>query len=349
MAWFRRNVEKRESSVTDTLVTAIQAAAGGGASASVGAGGGLEACAGAYGRALAAAEVSGGVAMRSLTPGLLSMIGRELIRSGEVVLLIEVDNTGARLIPVATYDVSGGYSPETWPYQCSLAGPTTEITRTVAAASVVHLRYAVEPARPWKGLSPLGVARIAGRLDAEIAHMMGDEASGPRGGLIPTPKDGQDVSMVALRGDIKKLAGAITTVESTAASWDGDSNTSPRTDWGVRRLGAAWPASVVDGAALAFRVVAAVCGVPSSLLTDESDGTSRRESWRQFLHGSVAPLGKVIVAELRAKLDESAGLDFQGLRASDTQGQSRAFAALIGSGETPLIPVDEARRLTGLE
>ena len=214
---------------------------------------------GAYGRALAAAEVSGDTAMRTLTPGLLSMIGRELIRSGEIVLLIEADAAGVRLIPVSTWDVSGGYSPDSWRYQCSLSGPTREITRTVAGASVVHVRYATEPARPWKGLAPLGVARIAGRLDAEIAHAMGDEASGPRGALIPTPKDGADPSMVQLRSDIKKLAGAIATVESTAASWDGDSNTSPRTDWGPRRLGAAWPAAIVDGASLAFKVVAAVC------------------------------------------------------------------------------------------
>ena len=348
MAWFRRT-EKRESSVTDTLVTAIQNAAGGGASASVGAGGGLEACAGCYGRALAAAEVSGDTAKQVLTPSLLSMIGRELIRSGEIVLLIEADAAGVRLIPVSTWDVSGGYSPDSWRYQCSLSGPTREITRTVAGASVVHVRYSVEPSRPWKGLAPLEVARIAGRLDAEITHAMGDEASGPRGALLPVPKDGQDASMVALRSDLAKLAGAVATIESTSASWDGDSNTSPRTDWGARRLGAAFPQSMVDGAALAFKVVAACCGVPASLLTDESDGTSRRESWRQFLHGSLSGLGKIIVSELRSKLDDGAGLDFQNLRASDTQGQSRAFSALVGAGETPLIDIPTARRLTGLE
>ena len=349
MGWLKnRRTEKRESSLTDTLVTAIVNQAGGAVTAAPGATGALEACAGAYSRAMAAAEVSGGSVSDSITPSFLSMAARELIRNGEAVWLIEVDGTGARLIPCASWDVSGGYDQDSWRYQCSMAGPTRETTRTVAGASVLHFRLNTESARPWKGLSPLSVAAIAGRLDAEIAHAMGDEASGPRGSLLPVPKDGQDPTMIALRDDIKKLAGAAATIETTASTWDGDSTTSPRSDWGPKRLGAAWPASVVEGAALSFRVVASVCGVPSALLDAEADGTSRRESWRQFLHGSVAPMGRLLVEELRAKLDDGIDLDFQGLRASDTQGQSRAFAALVGGGEQPLIEVSEARRLTGL-
>jgi len=220
MVWFRRK-EHRESSYTDALVTAIVNWAGGAVSANPLATGALEACAGLYGRALAAAETAGGSAAAAVTPSVLMMAGRELIRQGELVLLIDVGEQGVRLLPVADYDVQGGFDPSTWRYRLTLQGPDRNTTRSVAGAAVVHLRYATEPARPWKGLGPLDVASLTGRLHAELEHALGDEASGPRGAIIPTPKDGQDPTMVQLRDDVKKLAGSVATVESTAASWAG--------------------------------------------------------------------------------------------------------------------------------
>jgi len=113
-------------------------------------------------------------------------------------------------------------------------------------------------------------------------------------------------------------------------------------------LGVAWPAAQVDGHALAHKVVASACGVPPAILSDNADGTASREALRQFLHSSVTPVANCIVEELRAKLDAEFGMSFEELHAADVQGRARAFASLVGSGETPHIEVAEARRLTGL-
>lgn len=266
MGWFRRRAEHRQSSYSELVIDALVARATGAANVKPTGTGTLEAAAGAYGRAFAAATVQGGgMVAEAITPEALMMIGRELIRAGEVLFAIEVDQAGARLVPAISWDVQGDYRPASWTYRAELPGPHTTTTRTLPADGVVHVRYAVHPREPWRGLAPLTVAYLAGRLDSELVHALGDEASGPRGALIPTPKPGDDPSMEKLRADIRTLAGAVATVESTADSWTGTPDGSPRSDWAPRRLGAAWPGSVVDAGTLSARAVAAACGVPLEL------------------------------------------------------------------------------------
>ena len=43
---------------------------------------------------------------------------------------------------------------------------------------------------------------------------------------------------------------------------------------------------------------------------DDSDGTSKREAQRVFLHGTVRPLGRLLAAELSAKLETEIALNF---------------------------------------
>ena len=44
-------------------------------------------------------------------------------------------------------------------------------------------------------------------------------------------------------------------------------------------------------------------GVPSALFDPRADGTSRRESYRQLLHGLILPWSKIVEGELSEKLD----------------------------------------------
>ena len=193
MGWFRRKPENRQSSYTDLIVDHVVARASGSAGAKPTGTGTLEAAAGCYGRAFASATVvGGGMAAAALTPEILMLVGRELTRSGEVLLVIDVDQGDVRLIPAVSFDVEGDYRPSAWRYRCELPGPHTTTTRTVAADGVVHVRINVAPREPWRGRAPLQVAHLAGRLDAELAGALGDEAAGPRGSLLPLPVDGED-------------------------------------------------------------------------------------------------------------------------------------------------------------
>ena len=217
----------------------ILARAAGGVAASPKASAPLEAAAGLVGRAFAAAEVEGPASYSSvLTPAILMMVGRGLIRYGEV--LFYIGGKRLALYPVASYDLQGGYRPDGWTYKVNLAGPTSMVTKDVAASDVLHFRHAVDADRPWKGQGPLAVASGAARLLAEVETALADEASGPRGSVIPVPKDGQDPTFAALRADLKSLAGDASLVESVASMMGADRPGGG--DWEAKRIGADPPA-----------------------------------------------------------------------------------------------------------
>ena len=159
------------------MIAAIIARGDGAAATATGA---LEAAAGFVQRAFASAEVEApDMIARALTPACLGMIGRALIRGGEL-----------RLWPCESWDVSGNYRD--WRYRLTCGGRSrTRTFKSVESTSTLHFRYAVDPSRPWRGLSPLAVASLAGKLSAETAAALSDEASGPRGAFLPVPVDGR--------------------------------------------------------------------------------------------------------------------------------------------------------------
>ena len=341
--WPFTKTERRESSFTDTLVAQILSTATGASLALPTATGALETAAGMVARAFSGAEVKGPAwAQRALTPACLSMIGRALIRQGELVLAIDGDAGGLTLWPAADHDVHGGYDPASWVYRLNLAGPSYLATRaSVPAAGVVHLMYSRDPARPWHGVGPIESAQLAGRLSAETVKALADEASGPRGNLLPIPnKDGEDETVGALKADIKGLRGAVALVESMSNDMGGGGRAPA--DWQAKRLGATPPDSLVELASMATREVLSACGISPALVDPKA--AAAREAWRQFLFGCISPLGRIVSRELSEKLEVEVELDWHELRASDLAGRARAFQSMVGGG----MDVAKAASLAGL-
>ena len=75
-----------------------------------------------------------------------------------------------------------------------------------------------------------------------------------------------------------------------------------------------------------------------------SDGTAAREAWRQALFGVIAPLGRILHAEIRAKIHDGISLSWDELRASDLSGRARAFQSMVTAG----MDVSKAAALAGL-
>ena len=346
MIWpFKQRAEVRESSYTDTLVASIVARAGGGV-VSPNATGAVEASAGIVARCFAAATVSGPAALAgSVTPLVLSTIGRALIRSGEIVLLIDVSHDGrVRLVPAADWNITGDWEPETWDYRLNLSGPSRYTTRAnVPAESVIHARYQVDPDRPWRGIGPLQSAALAGKLSAETAAALGDAESGPRGQLLPLPVDGEDDTVTALKADMRALAGKLAFVESVKTMHPGAAGSAPSGDWMPRRVGADPPAAEVELLTAASAEVYAACGVPVALFAT-GEGTAQRESFRRLLHATVQPLARIVSAELSAKMDADVALSFDTLFAADLSGRARAFQSLVKAG----MDLSKAAGLAGL-
>ena len=347
MRWpWQSNLETRaDSSYTDALIAAITANAKGQSTAFPNATGALEACAGLVGRAFATALVktSSSAAMRALTPSCLALVGRALIRRGEIVLYIDTTTGMLNLLPCQSHDVDGGPIPATWEYRCTVSGPERTFTyEATPAEGVIHLTYAREPETPWRGIGPLQAAQLTGRLAAETAAALADESSGPRGHLLGIPVDGA--------GPLP-----LPSYAKTCGTWAGKIGLIETKDWG----GAAGGGEVVlkpeppragtyGGAGRAIQAVGGIRvrrlrdWIPA-LLTD-AQGTAKREAYRQFLFGTVAPLGRMVAAELTEKLNTPVMLDWDELRASDIAGRARAFGVMASNG----MDLERAAGLSGL-
>ena len=334
------NETRADSSYTDALVDALTANAGGRVLAFPTATAALEACAGLVGRAFAAAEITGPDRVTDvLTPDVMNLIGRSLIRKGEIVLMIDVRDARLWLLPASDHDVSGATWPDGWHYRVNLGGPDRQRTfRRVPADGVVHVRYAFDNERPWRGVGPLQVARLAGRLSAETVAALADEAAGPRGQLLPVPSNDDTDD---LETDLRNLKGSLALVES--GDWGGGPG-GGSASWQHMRIGGDPPDGLVKAADMATAEVYAACGINPAIFRD-AQGTAGREAWRQVLFGVVAPLGRIVRAELADKLDAPGlALDWVELRASDIAGRARAFQSMVGGG----MDLTQAATLSGV-
>ena len=187
--WQSAPVEHR-SSLTDQVVTAILAAASGGGTRPALATAALETAATLYASALAACAVSGpSTITRALTAEWRAAVASALVRNGQALYLIDADpSAGLALAPVSHWDVHGGPERATWLYRCQMSGPSTTAWRTRSAGAVLHLRWLVDNARPWAGVSPLQHAADTGSLSGWLEKRLSEEASGPVGSFLPVAK-----------------------------------------------------------------------------------------------------------------------------------------------------------------
>ena len=295
--------------------------------------------AGQWARAFASADVTpDSPGTRALTPDVLGMIGRSLLRDGEAVFEIVVDDGVVTLSPISAWTIRGG--PYPWEYEIEEAQPDKNVTRRIDGSAVVHLRYGATTKRPWQGVSPLDRAATSRGLLETLETRIAQEAGGVVGQVLPVP----DPTQTQLQTDISALKGQTTLVESTAQGWGQGSQAKPESDWQPRRLGAAFPPTLEPMRDGVSRHCLAAMGIPPSLLGG-SDGTALREGWRQFLHGVIAPVSRMITPELAAKLDTpELAFTFDKLFASDLSGRARAFQSMVGGG----MAVDKAAALAGL-
>ena len=229
-----------------------------------------------------------------------------------------------------------------WRYRCNLAGPSRQRTKRVDASGVCHLRYAVDPATPWRGVGPLQVAALAGKLSAELENALGGRGFWPSRLPAPDPKHGRprrNCHYVALR--YSKIPGAQFS-SSRRGDFGAPGGTPSGAGWEPRRLGAEPPAALVNLQLAATNQILAACGVSPSLFSAQSAGAAR-EAWRQTRYSLLNPLGLLVEAELSRKLETEIELDWIKLAASDISGRARALQSLTGAG----MPLAEASKHAG--
>lgn len=341
MRWPWSKPEVREDhSFTDLTVAALVAQANAAVTGDPVGTAALETASGLWARAFAGARVTPETSStRSITPEVLALIARDMIRRGENIHMVDVAASGAvRLLPVGSWDVRGGWDPDSWIIRCDLFGPSGNITRFVPHSSVTHCRWSVESSRPWWGIGPLAWARSTGALAANLELRLSQEAGAPVGSFVSIPADGGDGGdgdpQGSLKKDIAKARGRQVLVETTSSGWDQGRVAAPQRDWTPVRFGAAPPVVLDALRSNAAMAVLDACGVPGSLALANADGTSQREAWRRFVMGSVEPVLQGIVRhELAEKLDvPSLSFDLSGTWAHDLAGRASAFKAMTVAG-----------------
>ena len=346
MRWPWKQREVRQAvPFTDAVVAAIQSTAAGGDTGNPAGIAALEFCAQAYASAFAAARLVPEVP--ALSPAVRSLIARNLIRRGEDLHLIEVRAGAIRLRPCGSWDVRGGDDPENWVVRADLFGPSGNRTVFRPHSAFIHTRYAVDPARSWYGIPPLGWARSTGALAGNLETRLAQEVSGPSGYILPIPLDGgdggDDDPLASFKSDMTRAAGKTLLAETVAQGWGEGKAAAPTRDYKAERFGANPPDVLRALRSDASQAILSACGVPVSLAMD-ADGTSQRESWRRFVMGSVEPLAAILATEIAEKLDVAVRFDFGPLWAHDLQGRASSFKAMVVAG----MDVKEAASLSGL-
>ena len=343
--WQRKSEERSTAQgYTASLTAALEA----GASAGVAdtdplATAALEIAAGLYARCLAAAVVTGAPdAERALTPPVLALVARNLIRRGEDHHRVYVRGGRLALEPVgAAYAHGNSPDPLSWWYSTTMYGPTDSRHETVPAASMLHCRNSVDSSRPWLGVPPWSWANSTSQAIAALERMVANEAGAPHGHLLGVPEapqtgeDDETRQLDAFRGDLAKAKGGTLVMEHTGG-WDTETPTGgarsrlEHVTYGMER-------SIVDVLRTGTgRDVLSACGVPPTLFVANSDGTAQREAFRRFMHASLVPMARMIETECRVKLDSPGlELDLSAIHAADTAGRSRAFKQLVEAGVHP--------------
>ena len=347
MRWPWQDPEVREAEAmdgadyTDALIRLIELHSQGRAVAEIGASAAVETAAGAFSRALAAATVQGpGWVRQAVTASALADMGRDLVRRGEYLAVLEVDPAGARLARSATYDFRGDDDPRTWTVQVTTQGPSLTRTRRIPYGDVLHVQWSRRADAPWTGVPATSSASATSRLLAEVERNLGDQAAGPTGTILTTPS-GSKLTNAAIKAAIPKLRGRVlaTEIAGQRAAGPGTSGVSPE----LKKLGLDPSQTLHLILQEAYSQTLAACGLPPALGIGSSDGTSQRESLRRWHQGSVLPVAKLIEEEASRKMETPVRLEFDGYPL-DLQGRASAFQRFVAGG----VDVMEALRHTGL-
>lgn len=302
--------------------------------------------------------VSGsGVVAAALSADQLGQAGRDYIQRGEAVFLIHT-RPELQLEPVIITDAHG--RPGQVTYTVRREGPDESIELETGGQDIIHAIFERDSARPYIGTPPWISGGHAARAVAALERWIGDEAGGSQGwtfasafensssggqGAAPTERQSRQVRQTGrarfgdTRGEVVPLP-----TQHRPLMHANSVGPAPGTADRLWRFGPEFanPAPMLYQQLRA--VVAASCGVPPLLLSDAAGGPAVRDAYRWWISTQVAPLTRVLAAELTRKLGAEVRLELPESRTADIQSRARAVHSLTQSG----VKLEQALELTGL-
>lgn len=269
------------------------------------------------------------------TPGLLAMIARALLTTGEFLgALILTPERKFVIRPAATWDIRGeSPHPGDWIYRLDLPAPSGTTSAVYAAGEVIHVRLNPSPATPWRGRSPLEHPGLSTRLAVAIEQSFIAEAGLPTGRILPVP-DGSTSSKWwhIFKKDVQQLSAKHIAFPETMRTGAGyGPAAAPAGDWIPIPLRPEFAQATAQARMEALGELASIFGVPSMLVMAANNAAAGalREAWRRCIFGGVMPIAKLIERELSLKLEEPVTISLRDLAAADIMGRARAFQSLL--------------------
>ena len=187
-------------------------------------------------------------------------------------------------------------------------------------------------------MSPARAAQVTASGLANLEKMIADECGGAFGYLLPIPpvdEGNESDPNSQFRTDLAKARGNTLTIASVALDEDNIGRVGARSQT-VQRFGGSPPATISELRRDGADQILAACGLSAALWSKGSDGTARRESYREAFAAGLRPTAALMMTELRRKLDlPDISIDMSNLAASDSQGRGRAFGAFTSGGMDP--------------
>ena len=334
---------------SDAVVRLLEQTASG-ASADTRSTAATESAAGHLSRAFAAAEVVGPPwVQQAVSPVFLSQVGRDLVRGGDSLHVIRVNDMGkVALLPCSSWHFEGNADPDSWFVRATVFGPSSSQSWLLPYSSVIFVKWGSDPGTPYVGTAASSYAATTNRMLTATQKTLADESAGPLANLLVTPQDGGDGTedtdpLYDLKQDIRNAAGAGLMVETVNAGWGEGRASAPQGDWTPKRYGPMPPESLVGLSEQAHGMMLAASGLPPDLAT-VSTAQGQREAFRRYLTMTVMPLSNMLVRELQEKLETDVSLSFSALYAHDLIGRASALKGMVAAG----VPLDKALEESGL-
>ena len=291
----------------------------------------------------------------ALTPEIMGDALDRLGIEGEYVALIDFDDAGEISLVEATTTVVRGLSTDLAQavYDLCIPTPSGTIQRTVLGSGVVHLRYAIDPHAPWRGIGPLQRARATAEAIGGGEQRIAEELGSAVGFVIPVPQapggddDDDDTAdpLAPLAADLAEAKGATLLVESTSSGWGDGPVARPMAEWAARRIGADPPAALQPLRRDVQRTILAAAGVAPDLVHGQTVvGAQLNYLRRDFRDNTIQPLLRRIEVELLRKLGPTATLAID-LPVGDVLMRAKALQALVAAD----VPLNDARRIARVE
>ena len=233
------------------------------------------------------------------------------------------------LRPGTAVEIRGGAAPATWRYRLSLVAPNGPVERTYPADAVAHIVWHADPARPWRGQSPLQTARLTAESAVGAERTMTRELRIKPARLIPAPgldpKQAADVADKVREGGVRGVGWGRGGGQAGRTTGAGDPTPA------VLRPDPA--GGIVTLRSASATEIAAALGIPTPLISPDAAGQGQREAYRRFALLTVAPMLNVAAGALREALDmPSLRMDVGPLGAIDTISRARVAKALVDAG-----------------